>query len=78
MTVWERSRGRSNELCHDERMDLTLSMCGKTLTWNYLYSDKQARAVAVDSRAILEALKNIYEVPALVTELTGRTERVGK
>jgi hypothetical protein len=50
----------------------------QTLTWNYLYSDKQARAVAVDSRAILEALKNIYEVPALVSELTGRTERVGK
>jgi hypothetical protein len=48
------------------------------LTWNYLYSDKQARTVAVDSRAILEALKNIYEVPALVTELTGRTQTAGK
>jgi hypothetical protein len=41
------------------------------LTWDYLYSDKQARAIAVDSRAILEALKSIYEVPALVSELTG-------
>jgi V8-like Glu-specific endopeptidase len=50
----------------------------RSLTWDYLYSDKQARAVAVDSRAILEALKNIYEVPALVSELTGRTLTSGK
>ena len=50
----------------------------QSLTWNYLYSDKQARTVAVDSRAILEALKNIYEVPALVSELTGRTLTSGK
>jgi hypothetical protein len=50
----------------------------QSLTWNYLYSDKQARTVAVDSRAILKALKNIYEVPALVSELTGRTLPSGK
>jgi hypothetical protein len=50
----------------------------QTLTWDYLYSDKQARAVSVDSRAILEALKNVYEVPALVSELTGRKPTAGK
>jgi Peptidase S46 len=50
----------------------------QSLTWDYLYSDKQARAVAVDSRAILEALKIIYEVPALVSELTGRTQSSGQ
>jgi hypothetical protein len=44
----------------------------QTLPWDYLYSDKQARAVSVDSRAILEALKNVYQVPALVGELTGK------
>jgi hypothetical protein len=50
----------------------------QSLTWDYLYSDKQARTVAVDSRAILEALKSIYEVPALVSEVTGRTQTAGK
>jgi len=50
----------------------------QTLTWDYLYSDKQARAVAVYSRAILEALKNVYEVPALVSELTGGKQTSGK
>jgi hypothetical protein len=45
---------------------------------DYLYSDDQARAVAVDSRAILEALKNIYQAPALVSELTGRTQTAGE
>ena len=50
----------------------------QSLTLDYLYSDEQARAVAVDSRAILEALKNIYEVPALVSELTGVTQTAGE
>jgi hypothetical protein len=50
----------------------------QSLTWDYLYSHKQARAIAVDSRAILEALKSIYEVPALVSELTGGTQITGK
>jgi hypothetical protein len=50
----------------------------QTLVWDYLYTDKQARAVAVDSRAILEALKNIYQVPALVSELTGQKQTAGK
>jgi hypothetical protein len=44
----------------------------QTLPWDYLYSDKEARAVCVDSRAILEALKTVYQVPALVGELTGK------
>jgi hypothetical protein len=50
----------------------------QSLPWDYLYSDKQARSVAVDSQAILEALKNIYEVPALVSELTGKTKTAGR
>lgn len=44
----------------------------QSLRWDYLYSDKQARAVAVDSGAILEALQKVYQVPALVSELTGK------
>jgi hypothetical protein len=43
----------------------------ESLAWNFEYSDKVARAVEVDSRAILEALKNIYHADALVTEITG-------
>lgn len=49
----------------------------QSLTWDYLYSDEQARTVAVDSRAILEALKHVYHVPALLTELTGRKRTPG-
>ena len=37
---------------------------------NFMYTDGQARAVAVDSRGILEALKKIYGADALVAELT--------
>jgi hypothetical protein len=44
----------------------------QTLSWDYLYSDKQARAVAVDSRAILESLDKVYQASALVSELTGK------
>ncbi|MBV8100103.1 MAG: S46 family peptidase [Verrucomicrobia bacterium] len=45
----------------------------QSLPTDYLYTDKQARAVAVDSRAILEALDKVYQIPALVAELTGKS-----
>jgi len=38
---------------------------------NFAYSNDQARAVAVDSRAILYALSQIYGADALARELTG-------
>jgi hypothetical protein len=44
----------------------------QTLAWDYLYSDKQGRTISVDSKGILEALKNVYQVPALVNELVGK------
>jgi hypothetical protein len=37
---------------------------------NFAYTDVQARAVSVDSRAILEALRKIYHADRLVEELT--------
>ena len=40
---------------------------------NFSYFDVQARAVAVDTRAILEALRKVYHADTLVRELTGRT-----
>jgi hypothetical protein len=43
----------------------------QSLAWNFVYNDKQARAVHVDSRGIVEALRKIYGATALVDELTG-------
>jgi len=43
----------------------------QSLAWNFAYSDKQARAVSVDSRGIQEALRKIYGAGALANELMG-------
>jgi hypothetical protein len=43
----------------------------ESLPWNFEYSDKVARSVEVDSRAIIESLRNIYHADALANELTG-------
>ena len=40
-----------------------------SLSGDFGYEDKQARALSVDSAGILEALRKVYEVPALVNEL---------
>jgi hypothetical protein len=36
------------------------------------YTDTQARAVSVDSAAIIEALRNVYDASALAAELEGK------
>jgi len=41
----------------------------QSLAWAYAYGDKTGRAVSVDSRAIIEALRNVYQMPELVKEL---------
>src|SRR5207245_7085015 len=43
----------------------------QSLVLDCIFSDKQARAVSVDSAAITEALRKIYDANALVDELTG-------
>ena len=43
----------------------------QSLAWNFVYEDKDARSVHVDSRGIVEALKTIYGATGLVQELTG-------
>jgi hypothetical protein len=43
----------------------------QSLAWNFAYSDKQGRAVSVDSRGIQEALRKIYGAGALADELMG-------
>ena len=43
----------------------------QSLVGNYGYSDVQSRSVSVDSRGILESLRNVYKTNRLVTELEG-------
>ena len=38
----------------------------------YAYTDRKARAIAVDGRSIIEALNKVYGASALAAELTGR------
>jgi len=44
-----------------------------SLVYNYAFTDDVARAVAVDSRGILEALRRVWHADALVGELTRDT-----
>lgn len=44
----------------------------QSLVWNYAYSETQARALSVDVRGILEALRVVYGADALVAELLGK------
>jgi hypothetical protein len=43
----------------------------EALGWDYLYSDERGRTIAVDSRAIVEALRKVYDAGAVADELTG-------
>ena len=42
------------------------------LVRDYLYAPERGRNVMVDARVILESLRNVYGLPALADELTGR------
>lgn len=42
----------------------------QSLVWAYAYTDRDARAVSVHVAAILEALRNVYDMEALAKELT--------
>ncbi len=44
----------------------------QSLAWDFLYDDRQARAVAVDGRGIIEALRSVYDAGKLADELTGK------
>jgi len=43
----------------------------ESLPWNFEYTDKVGRSIEVDSRAIVESLRNIYHADVLVNEITG-------
>jgi hypothetical protein len=49
----------------------------QSLSASYVYSDAQARAVAVDARGILETLEKVYRADRLVTEILGGNDRGG-
>jgi hypothetical protein len=44
----------------------------QSLVLDFVYSDTQARALAVHSQAIIEALRKLYDAGTLADELTGR------
>ena len=44
----------------------------QSLPWDYQFDDRQGRALAVDSRAIVEALRKVYAATNVVTELSGK------
>ncbi len=44
----------------------------QSLVLDFAYSDKQARAVSVHSRGILEALRKVYDANELADELVGK------
>lgn len=46
----------------------------QSLVLDFGYSDTQARAISVDSRGIVEALKSVYQADALLQELHGQPE----
>jgi Peptidase S46 len=46
----------------------------QSLVWDIMYTDRQARAVAVHSDGIIEALRSMYDARELVNEIVGRRE----
>ena len=44
----------------------------ESLPWDYQFDDRVGRAIAVDSAAILEALRHIYAADNVVSELTSK------
>ncbi len=47
----------------------------QSLIWDIGYTDEQGRAVAVDSRGLLECLRSVYGADELVKEITGKVSR---
>ena len=46
----------------------------QSLPWDFIYSDTEGRAVSVDVRGIIQALRSIYGAAALADELAGRAQ----
>jgi hypothetical protein len=46
----------------------------QSLVLDFVYTDKQARAVSVHSSALIEALRKVYDAGKIADELTGKTK----
>ncbi len=46
----------------------------QSLVLDFMYTEKQARAVAVHSQGIIEALRKVYDAGPLADEMTGQTK----
>ena len=44
----------------------------QSLVLDFVFTQDQARAVSVDSRGIMEALRKVYDAGALADELQGK------
>ena len=44
----------------------------QAFAWDYAYTDEQARCVSVHSKALIEALRKIYDMGALADEVEGK------
>jgi hypothetical protein len=55
---------------NDEVVGIIFDGDEQSLPWNFAYDDTLGRAIQVDSRGILEALRHIYSAGPLVDELT--------
>jgi Peptidase S46 len=49
----------------------------QSLVLDFIYDETQARAVSVDSRAIIEALRKVYDANDLADELQGKADPYG-
>lgn len=47
----------------------------ESLALDYFYTDERSRALSVDARAIVEALRKVYDAAGLADELTGASAR---
>ena len=55
-----------------ELVGIVFDLTVQTLQWNYVYDDTVGRAVSVDSRGIMEALRVVYGARGLADELSGK------
>jgi hypothetical protein len=63
---------------HAEVVGLIFDGNIQSLVLDFAYSDTQARAVAVHSSALIEALRKVYDASPIADELTGKKHLYSK